>query len=88
LGDTIKYLQRTTSGAAGNGLGTTIKCLQKTTSGATGYDLGASVKFLRLTLSGAAGYGRATRSSTCVAPRNNERRSGQRLLGAHWDGAQ
>jgi hypothetical protein len=37
-GATIKYLQRTTSAAAGNGLGNTIKYLQRTTSGAAGND--------------------------------------------------
>jgi hypothetical protein len=56
------YMQRTTSGAAGNGLyttakymrsasgiglGTTIKHLRRTTSGAAGNALGATMKYLR-----------------------------------------
>jgi hypothetical protein len=36
LGITIKYLQCSASGAAGNGIASTIKYLQKTTSGAAG----------------------------------------------------
>jgi hypothetical protein len=63
------YMQRTTSGAAGNGLyttikymrgasgigmGTTIKHLQRTTSGAAGNGLGATMKYLRRTTSAAA----------------------------------
>jgi hypothetical protein len=58
------YMQRTTSGAAGNdsyttikymrgaagiGLGTTIKYLQRTTSGAAGNGLGTMIKYLRRT---------------------------------------
>ena len=46
LGTTIKYLQRTTSGAAGNGLDATVKYLRRTTSGATGCGLGATNKYL------------------------------------------
>jgi hypothetical protein len=37
-GETIKYLQRTTSAFAGNGLGAMNKYLQRTTSGAAGND--------------------------------------------------
>jgi hypothetical protein len=63
------YMQRTTSGAAGNGLyttikymrgasgigmGTTIKHLRRTTSGAAGNGLGATMKYLRRTTSAAA----------------------------------
>jgi hypothetical protein len=63
------YMQRTTSGAAGNGLyttikymrctsgigmGTTTKHLRRTTSGAAGNGLGASMKYLRRRTSAAA----------------------------------
>ena len=66
------FMQRTTSGAAGNGLYTTIKCmrgaagiglgstikhLRRTTSGTAGSGLGTSIKYLRRTTSGAAGNG-------------------------------
>jgi hypothetical protein len=44
-------MQRTTSGAAGNGLYTTIKCMR----GAAGIGLGTTTKHLRRTTSGAAG---------------------------------
>jgi hypothetical protein len=62
-------MQRTTSGAAGNGLyttikymrgpsgigmGTTIKHLRRTTSAAAGNGLGATIKYLRRTTSAAA----------------------------------
>jgi len=39
-----KYLRRTTSAAAGNGLGTTIKYLRQTTSGAAGNGLGTTAE--------------------------------------------
>jgi hypothetical protein len=45
------YMQRTTSGAAGNGLPTTIKYMR----GAAGIGLGTTIKYLRRTTSGAAG---------------------------------
>jgi hypothetical protein len=63
------YMQRTTSGAVGNGLyttikymrgasgigmGTTIKHLRRITSGAAGNGLGATMKYLRRTTSAAA----------------------------------
>jgi hypothetical protein len=48
-GEATKYLQFTTSGAAGNGLGTTIKYLRA----AAGIGLGTTIKYLR----GAAGIG-------------------------------
>jgi hypothetical protein len=69
------YMQRTTSGAAGNGLytttkymrgaagiglGTTIKHLRRTTSGAAGNGLGATMKYLRRTTSAAANNGLST----------------------------
>ena len=69
------YMQRTASGAAGNGLyttikymrgasgigmGTTIKHLRCTTSGAAGNDLGATMKYLRRTTSAAANNGMST----------------------------
>jgi hypothetical protein len=74
------YMQRTTSGAAGNGLyttikymrdaagiglGTTIKHLRRTTSGAAGNGLGATMKYLRRTTSAAANNGLST---TIVPP--------------------
>jgi hypothetical protein len=45
------YVQRTTSGAAGNGLHTAIKYMR----GAAGIGLGATIKYLRRATSGAAG---------------------------------
>jgi hypothetical protein len=69
------YMQRTTSGAARNGLyttikymrgasgigmGTTIKHLRCTTSGAAGNGLGATMKYLRRTTSAAANNGMST----------------------------
>jgi hypothetical protein len=66
------YMQRTTSGAAGNGLYTTAKYmhgavgiglvtrtkhLRRTTSGAAGNGLGATMKYLRRTTSAAANNG-------------------------------
>ena len=69
------YMQRTTSGAAGNGLhtttkymrgasgigmGTTIKHLRCTTSAAAGNGLGATMKYLRRTTSAAANNGMST----------------------------
>jgi hypothetical protein len=64
------YMQRTTSGAAGNGLYTTIK-----TRGASGIGMGTTIKHLRRTTSGAAGNGlRATmkymRRTTSAAAHN------------------
>jgi hypothetical protein len=47
----MKYLRRSTSGAAGNGLGTTAKYLR----GAAGSGLGTTLNYLRRTASGAAG---------------------------------
>jgi hypothetical protein len=47
------YMQRTTSGAASNGLYTTIKCMR----GAAGIGLGTAIKHLRRTTSGNAGIG-------------------------------
>jgi hypothetical protein len=41
------YMQRTTSGSAGNGLYTTIKYMR----GATGFGLGVTIKNLRRTTS-------------------------------------
>jgi hypothetical protein len=69
------YMQRTTSGAAGNGLyttikymrgasgirmGTTIKHLRRTTSGGAGNGLGATMKYMRRTTSAAANNGMST----------------------------
>jgi hypothetical protein len=56
LGDTAKYLRRTTSAAAGNGLGTTTMYL----NGAAANRLGTTVKYLRRTSSGAADNGLGT----------------------------
>jgi len=68
-------MQRTTSGAAGNGLyattkymrgasgigmGTTIKHLRRTTSGAAENGLGATMKYLRRATSAAANNGLST----------------------------
>jgi hypothetical protein len=50
LGTTAKYLRRSTSDAAGNGLCTTMKYL----SGAAGIGLGTTIKYLRRTTSAAA----------------------------------
>ena len=50
LGITIKYLRRTASGAAGNGLDNAIKYLRS----AVGIGLGTTVKYLRRTTSAAA----------------------------------
>jgi hypothetical protein len=47
------YMQRTTSGAAGNGLYTTTKYMR----GASGIGMGTKIKYLRRTTSGAAGNG-------------------------------
>jgi hypothetical protein len=47
------YMQRTTSGAASNGLQTTINCMR----GAAGIGLGTTIKHLRRTTSGIAGNG-------------------------------
>jgi ribose 5-phosphate isomerase len=47
------YMQRTTSGAAGNGLYTTIKYL----GGAAGIGPGTTIKYLRRTTSAAANNG-------------------------------
>ena len=47
------YMQRTSSGAAGNGLYTTIEYMR----GASGIGMGTMIKHLRCTTSGAAGNG-------------------------------
>jgi hypothetical protein len=69
------YMERTTSGAAGNGqyttikytrgvsgigMGTTIEHLRRITSGAAGNGLGATMKYLRRTTSAAAKNGLST----------------------------
>ena len=78
------YMQRTTSGAAGNGLYTTIKCmrgaegiglgttikhLRRTTSGTAGNGLGATMKYLRRTTSAAANNGMSTTIKHLVVQR-------------------
>jgi hypothetical protein len=50
------YMQRTTSGAAGNGLCTMAKYLR----GAAGIGLGTMIKYLRRTTSAAANSGLGT----------------------------
>ena len=50
------YMQRTTSGAAGNGLYTTIKYMR----GAAGIGLGTTIKYLRRTTNNAANNGLGT----------------------------
>jgi len=62
-GEAVKYLRRTTSAAAGNGLGTTAnECsLRCKKSAVAGNDLGTTIKYLQRTTSGAAGSGRAMR---------------------------
>jgi hypothetical protein len=52
----IKYLRRTTAGAAGNGLRATITHLR----GAAGIGLGTTMKYLRRTTSVAANSGLGT----------------------------
>jgi hypothetical protein len=70
------YMQRTTSGAAGNGLYTTIKYMRgaagiglgttiKHMRGAAGNGLGATMKYLRRTTSAAANNGL---SNTAIPP--------------------
>jgi hypothetical protein len=83
-GTTAMYMQRTTSGAAGNGLhtmikymrgaagiglNTMIKHLRRTTSGAEGYGLGATIKYLRRTTSAAANNGLSTTITPLVLQR-------------------
>jgi hypothetical protein len=75
-------MQRTTSGAVGNGLytlkcmrgaagiglGTTIKHLRRTTSGTAGNGLGATMKYLRRKTSAAANNGLSTTTiPPCIA---------------------
>ena len=65
------YMQRTTSGAAGNGLCTTIKYLR----GASGIGMGTTIKHLRRTTSGAAVNGKGAtmkylRRTTSAAANN------------------
>jgi hypothetical protein len=65
------YMQRTTSGAAGNGLDTTIKYM----CGASGIGMGTTIKHLRCTKSGAAGNGlgatiKCLRRATSAAANN------------------
>ena len=64
------YMQRTASGAAGNGLYTTIKCMR----GAAGIGLGTTFKHLRRTTSDTAGSLGATmkylRRTTSAAANN------------------
>ena len=85
-GTTIKYLRRTTSGAAGNGLGTTINYLRQTTNGTAGNGLGATIKYLRRTTSGAAGIGLGTTISARGQPgvRATPLRAGGRARADGW----
>ena len=66
------YMQRTTSGAAGNGLYSTIKYMR----GASGIGMGTTIKHLRCTTSGAAGNGQGAtmkylRRTTSAAANNS-----------------
>jgi hypothetical protein len=66
------YMQRATSGAAGNGLYTSIKY----TRGAAGIGLGTTIKYLRRVTSGAASNGQGTmmkylRRTTSAAANND-----------------
>jgi hypothetical protein len=78
------YMQRTTSGASGNGLdttitcmrgaagiglGTTIKHLRRTTSGTAGSSLGSTIKYLRCTTSAVANNGLSTTPFPLVVQR-------------------
>jgi hypothetical protein len=78
MGTTAMYMQRTTSGTAGNGLNTTTKCmrgaagiglgttikhLRRPTSGTAGSSLGATMKYLRFTTSATPGH---VSRSVCV----------------------
>jgi hypothetical protein len=57
------YMQRATSGAAGNGLCTTIKYMRGAAGiglGAAGIGLGTTIKYLRRTTSAAANNGLST----------------------------
>jgi hypothetical protein len=56
LGTTAMYMQRTTSGAAGNGLYITIMYMR----GAASLGLGITIKYLRRTTSAAANNGLST----------------------------
>ena len=56
------YMQRTTSGAAGNGLCTTVKYLR----GAAGVGLGKTIKYLRRTTSTAANSSLGTKINYLV----------------------
>jgi|AntAceMinimDraft_1070359.scaffolds.fasta_scaffold21630_3 hypothetical protein len=60
------YMQRTTSGAASNGLYTTIKCMR----GAAGIGLGATIKHLRRTTSGTAGNGLSAKLKLKIGLKN------------------
>jgi hypothetical protein len=86
------YMQRTTSGAAGNGLyttikymrgaagiglGTTIKYLRRTTSGAAVNGLGTMVKYLRRTTGAAANNGLSTTTSPLVVSPTHKRTEGR-----------
>jgi hypothetical protein len=68
-------MQRTTSGAAGNGLHTTIKYMR----GAAGIGLGTTTKHLRRTTSGAAGNGLGTTINYQVPVTHSERPAGNGL---------
>jgi hypothetical protein len=65
------YMQRTTSGAASNGLYTTMKCMR----GTAGIGLGTTIKHLRRTTSGTAENGKGAtmkylRRTTSAAANN------------------
>ena len=75
------YMQRTASGAAGNGLYTTIKYMR----GAAGIGLGTTIKHLRRTTSGAAGNGlgaaiKYLRCATSAVANSDAQRSPPRAM--------
>ena len=80
-GTTATHMQRTTSGAAGNGLYTTIKYRR----GAAGIGLGTTAKYLRRTTSAAANSGLSitikhlvnqTRARATTGPRPTNTKAG------------
>jgi hypothetical protein len=91
-GETIKYLRRTTSAAAGNGLGTTENYLRGAAGtglstaanylrGATGIGLGTANTYLRRSTSGGAGYGLGTTIKYLV---NQNAGTGNNWAKAHY----
>jgi hypothetical protein len=80
LGTTIKFLRRSTSGAAGNGFWTTTKYLR----GAASIGLGTTANYLRRTASAAAGNGLGTTIKYLV---NRNAGAGNNWAKAHYTAA-